>query len=113
MQAVSALTADLDRGCSRDRQLDLTAEGLEPPRKLFRVRSLQPFDDLALGIPGRGPRPQIHIRDVTLVQADEARGQLSCRTGQQDQQARRERIKRAGMAGASTGAPPHLGDDRE
>src|SRR5436309_5192548 len=62
VQAVSALTADVDRGCSRDRQLDLAAEGFEPPRKLVRLRSLRAFDDLALGIVERSEAPEADER---------------------------------------------------
>ena len=97
-EPVGALTADLHRRGGGDRQLDLTAEALEPSLELRPSRSLVPLARLAFGIAGRGRRGEIDVRDVPLVQTDKARSQSSCRTGQQDQQPARERVERPGMA---------------
>ena len=55
-ELVRALTADLDRGGGRDRQLDLAAEALEPLAELVLARRRVAFRDLPLRIPGRGSR---------------------------------------------------------
>ena len=68
---------------------------------------------LPLRIARRGPRVQVDVREVALVQTDEALRQLSCPSGQQHEQSCGERIERSRMPGLRAGPPPHLGDDRE
>src|SRR5205085_10264625 len=77
-QLVGALTADLDRRSGRDRQLDLAPEGREPSLELVLRRRLQLLDDLPFRIAGRGSLRQGDVRQVALVQSDEARHELSC-----------------------------------
>ena len=72
VQPVGPLAADLDRRGSRDRQLDLAAEAREPPLELLLVRRLQALDDLALAVAGRRARREVDLRDVALVEPDEA-----------------------------------------
>ena len=112
-EPVGALTADLHRRGGGDRQLDVAAEGLESFLQLVPGRRLVPLDDLPLGIAGRGRRREIDLRDVSLVQSDEAWLQLSCPTGQHEQQPRRERIERARVARARARSASQLGDHLE
>ena len=72
VQAVRALAADLDRGGGRDRQLDLPAEARELRLELVRGRRLVPVELLPLRIAGRRPRAQVDVREVALVEPDEA-----------------------------------------
>src|SRR5204862_3638721 len=65
-EPVRALAADLDRRRGRDRQLDLTAEALEPSLELGTRGPLLLGDDLALWIPRRRPRAEIDLRHVPL-----------------------------------------------
>ena len=113
MQPVGALTADLDRRRGRDRQLDLAAEAREPRRELLRTGRLQLFHDVPLPVAGRRPGRQVDVGEVALVESHEARGQLSCRSGQHKQEPCRERIERSGVAGACTRPPPHFRNDAE
>ena len=108
VQAVGALAADLDRRGGRDRQLDLPAEAREPAFQLRGVGRRVALELLALRIAGRRPRGQVDVRQVALVEADEARRHLSCPSGQQNQQTGRERVERAGVArpGAGRGGAP-------
>jgi hypothetical protein len=55
MQPVGALAADLDRRGGRNRQLDLTPEGLEQPVERILVRRSVLAEGVALGIAGRRP----------------------------------------------------------
>jgi hypothetical protein len=71
VQLVRALAADLDRGGGRDRQLDLTPEGLEPSLELRRFRSLEPLHHLALGVARGGSGRQVDVREIALVESDE------------------------------------------
>ena len=112
-EPVGTLTADLHRRHGRDRQLDLAAEALEPLLELVRAGGVVPFEDLSLRIAGRGRRREVDLRDVALVEPDEAWRQLGRPAGQQDEQAGRERVERAGVARARAGAPPQLGDHFE
>ena len=113
VQPVGALSADLHRRGRRDAQLDLAAQSRDAPLELLVVRRIQALDDLALPVAGVRARGQIDVRQVALVQPDEARGELRRRSGQNQQQPRRERVERPRMAGARAGSPPHLGHDRE
>src|SRR5262249_57133267 len=70
-------------------------------------------DDFPVRIPGRGPCGEVDVRDVTLVESNEARSQFSCRAGQQEQQSSREWIERSRMAGPRPGAMSQFRDDRE
>ena len=53
--------------------------------------------DLPLRVAGRRLRGQVDVGHVALVELDERSGQLSCRSGQHDQQPRRERVECPGM----------------
>ena len=95
-ELVRALTADLHRGRGGDRQLDLAAEALEP----FAASSASPggawhATTSPSGSPVEVRAGEIDLGDVALVQADEARCELSCPSGQQKQEARGERIERS------------------
>ena len=82
---VGALADDLDRGCGRDRQLDVAAEVREPVLELVRRRCVELFDDLPFRVGGRRPCTEIDVRHISLVEPDEAPSQFSCRSGQQKQ----------------------------
>jgi hypothetical protein len=69
---VRALPVDLHGRGSRDRQLDLTPEARESPFQLVLGRGLQPLGDLPLRISRRGPRREVDIRHVALVEPHEA-----------------------------------------
>ena len=112
VQAVGALAADLHRRGGRDRQLDLTAEAREPCFELSRTAA-RAARRLPLRVARGRPRREVDVREVALVQSDEGSGQLSCPTGQQEQQSGRKRVERPGVAGARASPTPHLGDDRE
>ncbi len=71
VQPVGALTTDLDRRRGRDRQLDLAPEEREPTLELARVRRLELLDELPLPVSGRGPRRQVDVREIALVEPDE------------------------------------------
>ena len=80
-EPVRTLAADLHRRSGRDRQLDLAAEVLESLLQLVGRRRRVLLDDVPLGIAGRRRRREIDVRDVALVQADEAWLQLGRPTG--------------------------------
>ena len=71
-ELVGALAADLDRRGGRDRQLDLTAEAREPRSSSSAPAAARPLDDLALRVAGRRARRQVDVREVALVEPDEA-----------------------------------------
>ena len=112
-EPVCALPADLHRGRRGDRQLDLAAEAREPALELRLARRLELLDDRALRIAGRGPRRQVDVGEIALVQADEAWGDLSCPSGQQQEQAGRERVECPRMTCPRTGHAADLRDDCE
>ena len=97
VQAVGALTPDLDGRRRGNRELDLPAEVRERRLELGRRRRLVPVERLALGIAGRRPPREVDVREVALGETDEAPGHGSCPTGQQQQEPRGERIERAGV----------------
>ena len=51
----------------------------------FTFGRLRPLHDLPFRVSRRGPRTQLDIREVALVESDERSAQLSCPTGQQKQ----------------------------
>ena len=112
-QLVRALAADLHRRGGRDRQLDLTAEALERRIDRRAVRRRMPAEDVAFRIARRGRRGQVDVGDVSLVQADKARSKPSCRTGQQDQKPRGERVQCPRVTGPRTRPAAERRDDRE
>ena len=112
-QPVGALAADLHRRGGGDRQLDLTAEGLEAFLQHGGRWRLVPLGDLALRVAGRGRRREVDVRDVSLVQSDEARLQLSCPPGQHQQETGRKRIERPRVARARARSSPQVGDHLE
>ena len=112
-EPVGTLTADLHRRHGRDRQLDLAAEFREPLLQLAGRRRRVPLEDVSLRIAGRRRRREIDVRDVTLVQSDEAWLQLGRPARQHDEQAGRERVERAGVTGTRAGPPAQLGDHLE
>ena len=69
---VRTLPADLHGRGGRDRQFDLTTEAREATFELSFVRRFETFDDLSLRIPGRGPRSEVDVGHVSLVEPDEA-----------------------------------------
>ena len=82
-ELVGTLAADLHRRGGRDRQLDLAAEALEPLLELLGCRRVVLLDDVALRVAGRRRRAERSIvRDVPLVQADEALRSLVARPEQ-------------------------------
>ena len=72
VQPVGALTADLHGGRGRDRQLDLTAEALEPLLQPAGGRCLVRLDHIAFPIARARPDTEIYVGHVALVQSDEA-----------------------------------------
>ena len=71
------------------------------------------LDDLPFRVPGRRRGREVDVRDVALVEPNEAWGQPSCRTGQQDQKARGEWVQCPGMAGPRTRTPTERCNDTE
>ena len=71
-ELVGTLPADLHRGGSGDRQLHLTAEGLESAIQLLAGRRIVTFQHVSLGIARGGSARQIDVRHVPLVEAHEA-----------------------------------------
>ena len=112
-EPVRALTADLHRGRGGDRQLDLAAEAPRAVRPARLARRLLASTTSPSGSPVEVRAGEIDLGDVALVQADEARGELSCPSGQQQQEPRRERIERSGVTGPRTRQRADLRDDRE
>ena len=100
----------------RDTEPEL-AQGLAQARILAPDRVVHQAASLDLGgrrvllerlpfrIARRGRRGQVDVRDVALVQADEAWSKSSCPTGQLYQKASGERVQRARMSGPRAGAP--------
>ena len=76
-QPVGALAADLHRRGGGDRQLDLAPEGFEPCLELLSRGRIVTFAELAFRVAGRGRRGEVDVRDVALVEPDEAWRQLS------------------------------------
>ena len=71
------------------------------------------LDDLALRIAGGRRRREVHVRRVLLRQPDESLRQLGECAEQDEQQARREGVERAGVPGPRAGSVAQVADDRE
>jgi hypothetical protein len=71
------------------------------------------FDDLPFRISGRRRGREVDVRDVALVETNEARSKPSCRTGQQDQKSRGEWIQCPGMTGPRARTPAERRNDAE
>ena len=78
VQLVGALAADLDRRGGRDRQLDLAAEPVEP-RSSSRRRRLVRVETSPSGSPVVVTRREVDVRQVALVEPDEALRRASSR----------------------------------
>ncbi len=113
-EPVRALTADLHRRGGGDRQLDLAAEALEPRSSSSRDGRLVRSTTSPSGSPVDVASREVDVREVALVEPDEAiRRSLRRRTGQHEQQPRRERVERPGVTGPRARPPADLRDDRE
>jgi hypothetical protein len=113
VQLVRTLASDLDRRGGRDRQLDLAPHSFEPKLELVRVGRLELLDHFALRVAGGGSRREVDLRQVPLVEADEAVLLLREPAQQHEQEPRREGIERPGMARPCPGSLAEIADEGE
>ena len=111
-EAVGALAADLDRRVRRDRQLDLAAQAWERRLEVVATRRLARLE-LPFGIARRAHGRQVDLGEVPLVETDEPARELRRPPKQDEEEPGGERVERAGVAGAGSGAVAQVAHDRE
>jgi hypothetical protein len=102
-ELVGPLAPDLDCGGRRDRQIDFSAERLDPHTELLGRGRLLLLDEVTLRVGGRGPPGEVDLRLILLVQAHEPGRLLREGAEEDEQEAGRERVESACMAGTRAG----------
>ena len=110
---VGALAVDLDRRGGGNGLDDLAAQGLGRRPHRARIDGGPGRRDLALRIERGRDRPELHHRGVALVDAREVGGQARRPAGDDQQQAGRERVERAGVAQLAAERRAQPAQDRE
>src|SRR4029079_10193065 len=105
--------SDLDCGRSRDFELDLAAERVEPGLEVEERRRIVLLDDFALRIPGGRRLREIDSGLVPFLEPDESLRLLREAAEQDEQEPGRERVERPRVPGPSAGLLAQLADDCE